>query len=203
MRTVHIAPVAQVRLARVIPSMHVHLCVALWLFSPRPSLFSTSSHRSPSSPSRCSPQCSRRGPGPTPCATSAWGPWPPPTTRHPSQELWDLIVSVFGNVSRVSDRSGQPDNDVHKRHKSQKKIDVMEDIDSVPSNVQSARQEALLYVNEDNEEVIKMIIKGRSPTMRHVSRTHRVALDWLFDRINLDSKIQIKYIDTKNQFADI
>ena len=39
--------------------------------------------------------------------------------------------------------------------------------------------------------------------MRRVSRTHRVALDWLFDRINLDSKIQIKYIDTKNQFADI
>ena len=46
-------------------------------------------------------------------------------------------------------------------------------------------------------------MKGRSPTMRHVSRTHRVALDWLFDRINLDSKIQIKYIDTKNQLADI
>ena len=48
-----------------------------------------------------------------------------------------------------------------------------------------------------------MIIKGRSPTMRHVSRTHRVALDWLFDRINLDPKIQTKYIDTKNQLADI
>ena len=45
--------------------------------------------------------------------------------------------------------------------------------------------------------------EGRSPTMRHVSRTHRVALDWLFDRINLDTKIQIKYIDTKNQLADI
>ena len=39
--------------------------------------------------------------------------------------------------------------------------------------------------------------------MRHVSRTHRVALDWLFDRINLDPKIQIKYIDTKTQLADI
>ena len=46
-----------------------------------------------------------------------------------------------------------------------------------------------------------MIIKGRSPTMRHVSRTHRVALDWLFDRINLDPTIQIKYIDTKNQLT--
>ena len=79
---------------------------------------------------------------------------------------------------------------------------MIKDIDSVPSNVQSARQEALLYVFEDNEAVIKMIIKGRSPTMRHVSRTHRVALDWLFDRINLDTKIQIKYIDTKNQLAD-
>ena len=55
----------------------------------------------------------------------------------------------------------------------------------------------------NNEAVIKMIIKGRSPTMRHVSRTHRIALDWLFDRINLDPKIQIKYIDTKNQLADI
>ena len=47
-----------------------------------------------------------------------------------------------------------------------------------------------------------MILKGRSPTMRHVFRTHRVALDWLFDRINLDPKIQIKYMDTKNQHAD-
>ena len=121
----------------------------------------------------------------------------------PALELWDLIVSVLGNVSRVSDRSGQPDNDVHERHNFKKKIDVMEDIDSVPSNVQSARQEALLYVFEDNAAVIKMIIKGRSPTMRHVFRTHRVALDWLFDRINLDSKIQIKCVDTKKQLAEM
>ena len=64
----------------------------------------------------------------------------------------------------------------------------MEDIDSVPSNVQSARQEALLYVFGDNEAVIKMIIKKKE-SYRHVSRTHRVALDWLFDRINLDAKI--------------
>ena len=40
--------------------------------------------------------------------------------------------------------------------------------------------------------------------MRHVSTTHRFALDWLFDRINVDSKIhQIKYIVTKKQLADI
>ena len=76
---------------------------------------------------------------------------------------------------------GNLDSDVHKRYNSQKKIDVMKDIDAVPSNVQSARQEALLYVFEDNEAVIKIIIKSRSPTMRHVSKTHKVAFDWLFD----------------------
>ena len=62
-------------------------------------------------------------------------------------------------------------------------------------NVNSSHPEAVLYVFEDNE--------ADNETMRHVSRIHRVALDWLFDRINLDSQIQIKYIDTKNQLADI
>ena len=118
----------------------------------------------------------------------------------PALELWDLIVSVSGNISHVSDRTGQP---VNGKNKSYNKIDVMQVIDSVPSNVQSASREALLYVFEDNEAVIKMIMKGRSPTMRRVSRTHRVALDWLFDRINLDPKIQTKYIDTKNQLEDM
>ena len=39
--------------------------------------------------------------------------------------------------------------------------------------------------------------------MRHVSRTHRVALDGLFDMISLDCKIQIRHIDTKHQLADV
>ena len=33
--------------------------------------------------------------------------------------------------------------------------------------------------------------------MRHVSRTHRVALDWLFDRINLDPKIKSNTLTPK------
>ena len=76
-------------------------------------------------------------------------------------------------------------------------------IDHVPSSGTLSGSNDMLYVFEDNEAVIKMITRGRSPTMRHVSRTHRVALDWLFDRIILDSKIQIRYIDTKHQLADI
>ena len=78
----------------------------------------------------------------------------------------------------------------------------MPNLDYVPTNTHSSQGESQLYIFEDSEAVIKMIIKGRSPTMRLVSRTHRVALDLLFDCVNLEPKIQIKYADTNNQLAD-
>ena len=120
----------------------------------------------------------------------------------PVLDLWDLIVSVLGNTIQTCERPESPVI-TDRSQRSQGKTNVLNKMDCVPSNVQSSHQEALLSVFEDSEAVIKMIFKGRSPTMRHVSRTHRVALDWLFDRINLDPKIQIKYIYTKNQLADI
>ena len=112
-------------------------------------------------------------------------------------DLRDMIVFVLGNTTQNHDRTGQPavkgDKDHRSNKRSQGMMNVLNNIDCVPSNVQFSNQEALLCVFEDNEAVIKMIVKGRSPIMRHVSRTHRVALDWLFDRINLDPKIQIKF----------
>ena len=48
-----------------------------------------------------------------------------------------------------------------------------------------------MHIFGDDEAVIQMIIKGRSPTMRHVSRPHRVALDLLFHRIHLHLKMKI------------
>ena len=107
----------------------------------------------------------------------------------PALDLWDLIVAVFhGNTNqshkerrdflRTNVRFVQNvPHTLQKRKKSHGMIDDLDNVDFIPSNVQSSHQEALLYVFEDNEAVIKMIIKGRSPTMRHVSRTHRVALD--------------------------
>ena len=128
-------------------------------------------------------------------------------------DLWDLVVAVLGNTNQNHTEHGDlyknkreirsPPHTIHKRKQSHGVINDLDIVDFIPSNVNSSHQEALLYVFEDNEAVIKMIFKGRSPTMRHVSRTHRVALDWLFDRINLDPKIQLKYTDTKNQLADM
>ena len=123
----------------------------------------------------------------------------------PALDLWDLIVTVLHGITNQSiilhgETCLQTSN---VRKKIPGKIDDLNNVDFVSSNANSSRQEVMLYIFEENEAVIKMIIKGRSPTMRHLSRTHRVALDRLFDRINLDTKIQIKYIDTKNQLADI
>ena len=73
----------------------------------------------------------------------------------------------------------------------------------VDPNSYPSHDSVSLDIFEDNESLIKMIITDRSPTMSLVSRTHRVALDWMFDRINLDTYIQDKYVDTKSQPADI
>ena len=77
-------------------------------------------------------------------------------------------------------------------------VDQLSEADYVITNTRSFQGESQVYIFEDNEVVIKMIITGWSPTMRLVSRTHRAALDWLFERINLDPKIQIGYVDTEN-----
>ena len=93
----------------------------------------------------------------------------------PALDLWDLIVLVLGNTIQTHDRTGQRvvncDKDHGPNKRSQGMINVLNNIDCVPSNVQFSHQEALLYVFDDNEALIKMIVKGRSPTTRHVSRT--------------------------------
>ena len=128
----------------------------------------------------------------------------------PALDLWDLIVAVLHGNTNQSNQARwdlctnqrevrSTPHTIQKRKKSHGMIDDLANVDFISSKVNSSRQEALLYAFEDNEVVIKMIFKGRSPTMRHVSRAHRVALDCLFDRINLDPIIQI----TKNQLADM
>ena len=107
----------------------------------------------------------------------------------PAVDFWDLIVLVLHGNTHLNDQVPVHPFQSPTRQKSHGMIDDLDNVDFISSNVNSSRQEALLYVFEDKEAVIKMIMKGRSPTMRHVCRTHRVALDWLFDRINLDPRV--------------
>ena len=100
----------------------------------------------------------------------------------PDLDLWDLIVLVFGNTIQTHDRTEQPV--------------VNRDISHGPNKRSPA--------NFQIKKLCCMCLRTtRSPKMRRVSRTHRVALDWFCDLINLDPRIQIEYIDTKNQLADM
>ena len=93
----------------------------------------------------------------------------------PALDLWDLIVTVLhGNTHQSKQVQGNLSTSPT-RKKIHGKIDDLDNVDFISSNVNSSRKEASLYIFEDNEAVIKMIIK----------------------------EIQIKYIDTKNQLADV
>ena len=82
----------------------------------------------------------------------------------PTLDLWDLIVAVLGNTYQ-NDQVRETRLNLQRERKSMETLVI----DFISSNVNSSRKEALLKIFEDNEAVIKMIIKGRSPTMRHVS----------------------------------
>ena len=47
----------------------------------------------------------------------------------------------------------------------------LNEVDYVPTNTRSSEGESLLYIFEDNETVIKMIMTGRSLRMRHVENS--------------------------------
>ena len=121
-------------------------------------------------------------------------------------DLWDLVSEVLHSslnqpTGRVNlCRNEQSEKNAPTQKKTEKHSNPLEDpgftnLDSFTSNAKLSCFDALLYIFEDHGAVIQMIIKGRSPPMKHVSRSHRVALDWLFDRIHLDPKIE--YVDTK------
>ena len=112
------------------------------------------------------------------------------------------VISDFGDVGCCAPKKPVKSN-MHNPIPIKHTNVIPTNIDHIPPNTTHSGSSAMLYVFEDNEAVIKMITKGRRPTLRHVSRTHRDALDWLFDRINLDPKIQSRYIDTKHQLTDM
>ena len=131
----------------------------------------------------------------------------------PALDLWDAEIEVLRSSNSTRIPANPAAGNCLRNHKSKPKqkgnrdVDQVSRVDHVTTSANSSHGESQLYVFElyvfeDNEAVIKMIIEGRSPTMRHVSRAHRVALDWSFNRINVDPKIQIKHVDTKNQLAD-
>ena len=73
-----------------------------------------------------------------------------------------------------------------------------------PKKTKSLKSLMATHMSPANErDAVIKIIKGRTPSMRQIFRTHRVNLEWLFDWTNLDPGTQIKYVCTFRQIADI
>ena len=107
--------------------------------------------------------------------------------------MWKCAVDVFSRASKAGGDSTRNHSHFEPPHS----------IHFVPPNIQNPNNRVQQSVFEDDEAVVKMIFKGRSSHMRHVARTHRVGLDWLFERDNWDSNISIRHVNTKGQIADI
>ena len=113
----------------------------------------------------------------------------------PALQLWQRVLEVFDPMSGDQHASVTEQPNISTIH------DLLSQVDYTPTTVPMSSGRAKLILFEDNEAVIKMTIKGRSPNMRHVARTHRVDLDWLFERIQNDPGVYGKYVGTKQQFV--
>ena len=121
----------------------------------------------------------------------------------PALMLWDLVLEVYSPAKANSRRTTGEGQPTRGRQASQSPESVLSEIDAVPPTFPNSSGRGRLVIFEDNDAVIKMIIKGRAPTLRHVPRTHKVDLDWLFERMRDDPGIFLKYVGTKEQIADI
>ena len=88
-------------------------------------------------------------------------------------DLWDLVTEVLHSSSNQLEKSRENvqgnllhDTPSRKHIKTPIQYNDLElcNVDYASPNVKSSQFGAMLYIFEDSEAVIKMIIKGRSPT---------------------------------------
>ena len=131
------------------------------------------------------------------------------TEGLPALQLWEEVIEVFASPTDkkskrgTAARSSEAKDEVVAGDSRAGGEKFLTNIDYVPTNAPDPSGKAKIVFLEDNDAVIKMVIKGRSPNMRHVTRTHRVDLDWLYERIREDPGINIRYVSTTKQIADI
>ncbi|MFM7985858.1 MAG: hypothetical protein ACKPKO_41740, partial [Candidatus Fonsibacter sp.] len=59
-----------------------------------------------------------------------------------------------------------------------------------------------LLFNEDNQAMNSVVTRGKNPTMRYLSRTHRVSVAWFHDAFQM-KEINLVYEATARMCADI
>jgi hypothetical protein len=67
---------------------------------------------------------------------------------------------------------------------------------------QKVKRTTVLVIAEDNEAVIKIVKKARSMALRHLPRTHRIDVQWLFE-VCSNPRVRMLYVNTKPHIADL
>ena len=87
----------------------------------------------------------------------------------PALDLWDVVIEVLCSSNSTRLPANPAAGNCSRNHKSKPKqkgnrdVDRLSHVDYVSTNANSSQGESQLYVFEDNEAVIKMITKDRSP----------------------------------------
>ena len=104
----------------------------------------------------------------------------------PALDLCDIVIEVLRSTNNTARQGRQAQGDLcgtgaipstkttkTPTEKRKSEVEQLSNVDYVPTNTHSSHNESQLYI------------------------------DWLFDRINLEPEIQINFVSTKNQLADI
>ena len=103
-----------------------------------------------------------------------------PMDGIPALDLWDLVIDVVHSNSNQKQKfklergnlsfSKASEKRMYSQCNTQNPQNHLElsNVDFVSSNMNSSHEGAMLYIFEDNEAVIKMIMTGRSPNLRRV-----------------------------------
>ena len=116
------------------------------------------------------------------------------TDGAPLMDLWEVIAEIFvplsggrrsSLVAKKSSETRQLTPSVDSDSDNSESMSLQSQIEHSDSECeQPLRARASIlppFVLEDNDATIKIIKKGRSLQLRHVNRTQRVPLSWLFD----------------------
>jgi hypothetical protein len=117
--------------------------------------------------------------------------------------FWELVTELL--------RTDQPDNKAETQAKTTKAIPTAMELNPYSeafnpgkyfAYTQKVKRTTVLIIAEDNEAVIKIIKKARSMALRHLPRTHRIDVQWLFE-VCSNPRVRMLYVNTKQQVADL
>ena len=117
--------------------------------------------------------------------------------------LWDMIINVLEPLPEQQQLKTETNQSQLNDTGISFDMQTFVNVDYVEPTVAKLSSRCQMIIMEDNDAVIKMCLKVRAPTLRHVSRTHRIDVDLLLEQVHAIEGLSIKYINTKLQLADI